>query len=690
MRAGSCGRGGWWKRLLVLAAVLGAGAAGVAQQPPADEAPPAKPLPEGLRHVPADAMGFIHFRLGDFLKSDIGKVLAMQLKRNPDSAKALEMVERELGISLTDIDSVTLLMLEPAFMDALGGPAAMAFRPTVAVPDVRSMPFEAPVPPALPTLPKDAAPPKVDDKKPDLPFEGDESPVSLQPELRDEMMMLLEQSHRQWGPLVILTTKQPVDRKKLLRKFVLPEPHIKQPAGQPIQQIVQQGPFSRQETSVLFLSDRAFMVGPVLEIWRYTDHVSRETRSPRLGAAGKGAARGGPGKPAADGVGGAGGKAAAAAPAAPLRQALALGAEPHLVVAGGQFAGLRNFLLLASRGLDDPEARTLAPLLPLLGVASGALTLDLGRTAELKIHLQGSNTKSAALAAEAAKTGLVLLDLGIERLLQDKSALPDDIGLAVATELLKKSRKTLAAATVVQENTKVLIDMRCDIDAKTVSQAVTALVGEVRKAGDRNRRTNHLQQIALAMHNYHDTMKGFPPAALSSVKNRDGKPLLSWRVAILPYIEQHQLYQKFDLELPWDHPHNKKLIEQMPEIYVVPGTKSKEPGLTHYQVLVGPGTAFEPKKGQTLTGTRMLEVLDGTSNTIMVVEAAEPVIWTKPEDVPFNPKEPLPKLGVLGDGFYAAMCDGSVRFIRRTVNEQTLRALITRNGGEVVPGDVDR
>jgi hypothetical protein len=83
----------------------------------------------------------------------------------------------------------------------------------------------------------------------------------------------------------------------------------------------------------------------------------------------------------------------------------------------------------------------------------------------------------------------------------------------------------------------------------------------------------------------------------------------------------------------------------------------------------------------------MVEILDGTSNTLMVVEAAEPTIWTRPDDLPFNPNGPLPKFGTFGDGFHVLFGDGTVRFYSAKTPDNVLRALITRNGGEVVPID---
>ncbi|MBI3411495.1 MAG: sigma-70 family RNA polymerase sigma factor [Planctomycetes bacterium] len=195
---------------------------------------------------------------------------------------------------------------------------------------------------------------------------------------------------------------------------------------------------------------------------------------------------------------------------------------------------------------------------------------------------------------------------------------------------------------------------------------------------------NNLKQILLALHNYHDRHGGFPPAAIN---NKDGKPLLSWRVAILPYIEHDNLFKQFKLDEPWDSEHNKKLVMRMPRNYSVPAIPTKNPGETFYQVFVGKGTPFEPVNNEG-ANIHIKQITDGTANTFMVVEAAKPVIWTKPEDLPFELKGALPKLGVFADGFHAAMCDGSVNTIRRKLDAGTLRALITRNGGEILPADV--
>jgi prepilin-type processing-associated H-X9-DG protein len=204
-------------------------------------------------------------------------------------------------------------------------------------------------------------------------------------------------------------------------------------------------------------------------------------------------------------------------------------------------------------------------------------------------------------------------------------------------------------------------------------------VQRVHDAASRAISTNNLKQLALAMHNYHDATGAFPPGAIYS---KDGKPQLSWRVLLLPYLDEEGLYKEFKLDEPWDSEHNKKLLEKMPRVFAANGKPDKK-GLTHYQAFTGKGMLFDGVRG-----SRIANVTDGTSNTLMFVEAAQAVPWTKPDDLPYDPDKPLPKLGGLfKGGFNAAFCDGSVRFISETIAEKTLRALITPNGGEVIRDD---
>jgi prepilin-type processing-associated H-X9-DG protein len=203
-----------------------------------------------------------------------------------------------------------------------------------------------------------------------------------------------------------------------------------------------------------------------------------------------------------------------------------------------------------------------------------------------------------------------------------------------------------------------------------------------REAARRSQCVNNLKQIALAMHNYHAANNAFPKQAFT---DKDGKPLLSWRVALLPYLDQQDLYNKFHLDEPWDSEHNKALIKEMPPLFACPTRANLAPGATVYCGFVGNGALWDKDQG-----TSLQQITDGTSNTIAVVEAKDGVIWTKPEDLSFDPEKGKFPFGAGSDhpgGFNAAFADGAVHFIKMSINADVLKALITRAGGEVVGAD---
>jgi len=232
----------------------------------------------------------------------------------------------------------------------------------------------------------------------------------------------------------------------------------------------------------------------------------------------------------------------------------------------------------------------------------------------------------------------------------------------------------------------VTADARLQVDPSVFG----SLAFQLRRESQRMHSSNNLKQIALAMMNFSDAMGSLPPATIYS---KDGKPLLSWRVAILPYIGASPLYQQFKLDEPWDSPHNKALLARMPKLYAPVRGPAKEPHSTYYQVFTGDLAPFRLKPdGSAPLGARgprfPASFLDGTSNTFLVVEAAEAVPWTKPEDLTYDARKPVPKLGSeFSGGFLAAFADGSVRFIRKDIEEQTLRNLIMPADGNPIDWD---
>ncbi|HQX51054.1 MAG TPA: DUF1559 domain-containing protein [Planctomycetaceae bacterium] len=210
--------------------------------------------------------------------------------------------------------------------------------------------------------------------------------------------------------------------------------------------------------------------------------------------------------------------------------------------------------------------------------------------------------------------------------------------------------------------------------------AIALLLPAVQQAREAARRTqdmNSLKMIGLALHNYHDANGKFPARANYGTS---GNALLSWRVHLLPYLDQKKLYEQFHLDEPWDSEHNLTLLDRIPNVYQ---SKSlSDPKKTVFVTADGPGTMMEGKAG---TGLR--DVTDGTSNTIFVMEAnpENAVLWTQPEDLPFDPQSPGIGLGQFRtQGFQALFADGSVRLIANKIADESLRNLIIRNDGNVI------
>jgi hypothetical protein len=213
----------------------------------------------------------------------------------------------------------------------------------------------------------------------------------------------------------------------------------------------------------------------------------------------------------------------------------------------------------------------------------------------------------------------------------------------------------------------------------------------VRLSRNRMRSSNNLRQLMLGVHNFDSTYGGMPAPAITDPKS--GRPLLSWRVTILPIVDRgfEPLYKQFRLNEPWDSPHNKALIEKMPDVFEMPEA-GDPPGYTRYRMIVGPGTVCDPAVTQPHNvfgriGPVFTTITDGTSNTVMLAEAAAAVPWTKPDELEVHPDRPLPALGGYFQGeFQYARADGAVNFASDQVSEATLRAVFSARGNDL-PGD---
>jgi len=196
---------------------------------------------------------------------------------------------------------------------------------------------------------------------------------------------------------------------------------------------------------------------------------------------------------------------------------------------------------------------------------------------------------------------------------------------------------------------------------------------------------NNLKQIGLALHNYHSDYGCFPPAYIA---DENGRPMHSWRVLILPYLEQKPLYAQYDFSEPWDGPNNRKLHGIDVFVYGCPSDRERAPRMTNYLAVVGPATAWPGTDS-----TRLVDFSDGMSSTILVVEVHNSgVHWMEPRDLHVVQMAP----GVnseAGQGISSAhegganvlFADGSVRFLPDDVLRDVFEALLTIDGGETVP-----
>jgi len=178
---------------------------------------------------------------------------------------------------------------------------------------------------------------------------------------------------------------------------------------------------------------------------------------------------------------------------------------------------------------------------------------------------------------------------------------------------------------------------------------------------------NKMRNLGLALFSYVEDKGRLPAAAIYS---KDGKPLLSWRVALLPYLNMDlaKLHGEFRLDEPWDSEHNKKLLAKMPPCYASPSAEPKAPHSTFYQVLVGPNTAFHGMTG------RKPEDIKNFSRKVLIVEGAEPVPWTKPQDLPYDAGKPLPRFGgPFRTGFYSLAGYNDRHFHKKASDVDALR-----------------
>ena len=209
-------------------------------------------------------------------------------------------------------------------------------------------------------------------------------------------------------------------------------------------------------------------------------------------------------------------------------------------------------------------------------------------------------------------------------------------------------------------------------------------VQAAREAARRMQCVNNMKQIGLALHTYSAVYNSFPPVYTT---DEDGNPLHSWRVLLLPFMEQVVLYDQIHLDEPWDSEYNIQFHSQIVSVFCCPSSSDEMIGRTDYSVVVGEETPFRA----TGTASKLGDITDGASNTIFLVERKKPVCWMDPtQEITFE--QACQGINVSENGIGSnhtggvnvCIFDGSVSYISDTVDLDTLRATFTRSGGESV------
>jgi len=379
---------------------------------------------------------------------------------------------------------------------------------------------------------------------------------------------------------------------------------------------------------------------------------------------------------------------------------LGQGAKPvesklsELVQAGRAEADIQAFMVVAPVREIATEALSQIPFPPPLGrlrevpnqleylEAYAALR---GEEPGLTVLLNG---KDEASAEELEQTLKMVMDFGAAMAIESVNdpGLDPERAEAMVKYQTRMVQSIRELATPVREGDQLKITTIGKMENQGSMVTTGVLVGlllpavqQARGAARRMQSSNNLKHIGLAMHNYHDTYGQLPPVGIAD----QPKSKLSWRVHLLPFIEQGALYDQFEMDEPWDSEHNLKLAEQMPEVYMSPDSPQlAAENKTRYLRPLGEGTP-----GSVEGRLALANITDGLSNTIAVVEAPDEkaVVWTKPDDLEVDMDNPIGTMAnPIGQGFNILIYDGSVRFIVNTIDNQVLKAMLTHAGGEAV------
>jgi hypothetical protein len=415
--------------------------------------------------------------------------------------------------------------------------------------------------------------------------------------------------------------------------------------------------------------------------------------------------------------------------AAPDERTLVLGSERRLtamlfnLTPGGRFVGLlrktdvspdvvvvvepsaiRELVAQEREFQRGPDAMVADIAMQIMRrMESYTFSADFSQGTRLRWEIAATSAEDAELLHDLIRGWQAMLRVAMPAVLEQ---LKDEDAPAFQAEIQALGSRLLtdvvAGIKTSRKDDRVIMQLDAKGNYAELLATGAKVVAGARTEAEIAQSSNNLRQLALAMHIYHDIHNSLPPHAVyeedkerAGAVKKEGKPLLSWRVMMLPYLERSDLFEAFKLDEPWDSPHNKQLIAKMPSVFKSPGLELEE-GKTCYMIPLGNDpkyrTMIPPIAGPRVrSGTTSFgSIIDGTSNTLMILEvpADKAVVWTKPEDWEVNVKEP--KKGLFGArrGFLlAALGDASLQRVSEKASAENILRLLGRADGEPLDRD---
>lgn len=358
----------------------------------------------------------------------------------------------------------------------------------------------------------------------------------------------------------------------------------------------------------------------------------------------------------------------------------------HAALAVIDMAPLRELLEAASTVESGPDAAMISAGREVLSqVEFITLAVDMGDNLQIAATIEARDAEAAELVQDLARGWLGMMKIAAPAVVKEMRNDPT-MDATLKDNLEKLANTFMKEVRIERHDDRVEIAWSAGGDDALLASTLMSTGAHLRDAARITESSNNLRQLGIAVHLHADIHRELFPAR--AIYDADGKPLLSWRVHLLPFMERQDLYEEFHLDEPWDSEHNKKLIAEMPAVFKSP-TKDLGDGKTCYLAVVAENSVFPLKDLPTGERARQGQgvvsfgsVIDGLSNTMMFIEAApeEAVIWTKPDDWELDPENPRKGLFGMQRGFVlAAFGDASVRRVPEKAGDEAIIRAVGRN-----------